>query len=554
MEATQVKSETTAAPKEDQKKLPEFKAPKKKRKWVKRVIALVVIVVIIAFLLSRCMGAGKQIISSAYLPYTASMQDMTVSVSGTGTIEPIQSYNVTTLVSGEILEAPFEEGQTVHKGDVLFRIDAKDVENNIEQLQLNVRSAQLALDDLLKTQSDNQKDRNITAKDAGIITELHVEQGDTVTVGTVIADVLDRDHMKLKVPFHAADAAGFYVGQTATVTVNGTGSTLTGTVTEIAATDEVGAGGTLVRQVTIQVNNPGVLSETSQGTASIGGAACAASSSFTYAASAQITAKASGDLDVLNVKEGDRVSVGQVIGVIAEADLDTQIENARIALENAQLSLKNAQEKLDDYTITSTIDGQVIEKNLDVGDNINGMSSSGTTVTYPAVIYDRSQLTFEMDIDEQDISQIQVGQKVEITADALDGQSFTGVVDKININGTTASGHTSYPVTVLVDGSPEELYPGMNVSAKIIVEEVGNVLVLPVEAVERGNTVLVAKEGCLDEKGNVVDVTATEERQVTLGRNDDNYIEIVDGLEEGEVILAPSPQGSNMMEAMMGMG
>ena len=43
---------------------------------------------------------------------------------------------------------------------------------------------------------------------------------------------------------------------------------------------------------------------------------------------------------------------GQVIGVISEADLETQIENARIALENAQLSLKNAQEKLEDYTIT----------------------------------------------------------------------------------------------------------------------------------------------------------------------------------------------------------
>lgn len=554
MEATQVKSETTAAPSQEPKKLPEFKAPKKKRKWGKRVIVLAVIAAIIVFLLSRCMGAGRQIISSAYLPYTAAMQNMTVSVSGTGTIEPIQSYKVTTLVSGEILEAPFEEGQTVHKGDVLFRIDAKDVENNIEQLQLNVRSAQLALDDLLKTRSDNQKDRNITAKDAGVITELYVEQGDTVAAGTVIADVLDRDHMKLKVPFHTADAAGFYVGQTATVTVNGTGATLTGTVDEIAATDEVGAGGTLVRQVTILVNNPGVLSETSQGTASIGGNACAAGAAFTYASSAQITAKAAGDLDVLNVKEGDRVSVGQVIGVISEADLDTQIENARIALENAQLSLKNAQEKLDDYTITSTIDGQVIEKNLDVGDNINGMASSGATVTYPAVIYDRSQLTFEMDIDEQDISQIQVGQKVEITADALDGQSFTGVVDKININGTTASGHTSYPVTVLVDGSPEALYPGMNVSAKIIVEEVGSVLALPVEAVERGNTVLVATPECMDEKGNVVDVTAAQARQVTLGRNDDNYIEIVDGLEEGEVVLAPSPQGSSMMEAMMGMG
>ena len=554
MEATQTKPAAPAAPAaEPEKQTPKFKAPKKKRKWVRRLVIILVIVALLVFLLSRCMGAGQQILSSAYLPYTAEMRDMTVSVSGTGTIEPVQSYKVTTLVSGEILEAPFEEGQTVQKGDVLFRIDARDLESNIQQLQLNVRSAQLALDDLLETQSDNRKDRNVKAEDSGVITKLYVDQGDSVTVGTPIADVLDRDHMKLKVPFHSADARNFYIGQAAAVTVSGTAETVTGTVDEIAATDEVGPGGTLVRQVTILVNNPGVLSETSQGSASVGGVACASGAAFTYASSAQITAKASGDLDTLSVKEGDRVSEGQIIGVIAEADLDTQIENARIALENAQLSLQNAQDKLEDYTITSTITGEVIEKNLDVGDNINGMSSSGSAVTYPAVIYDRSELTFDMAIDEKDISKIQVGQKVEITADALDSQSFTGVVDKVNINGTTVNGNTSYPVTVKVDGAPEELYPGMNVSAKIIVEEAGSVLTLPVEAVERGDTVLVALPGCLDENGVISDLSATEERQVTLGRNDDNYIEIVDGLEEGDIVLALSPQGSSIMSAM-GMG
>ena len=124
---------------------------------------------------------------------------------------------------------------------------------------------------------------------------------------------------------------------------------------------------------------------------------------------------------------------------------------------------------------------------------------------------------------------------------------------KVNINGTTVNGNTSYPVTVKVDGAPEELYPGMNVSARILVEDAGSVLVLPVEAVERGDTVLVALEGCLDEQGNVVDSTAVEERKVTLGRNNDDYIEIVDGLEEGEVVLAPSPQGSSVMQAMMEM-
>lgn len=554
MEATQTKPAAPAAPAaEPEKQTPKFKAPKKKRKWVKRLVIILVIVAMLVFLLSRCMGAGQQILSSAYLPYTAQTRDMTVSVSGTGTIEPVQSYKVTTLVSGEILEAPFEEGQTVQKGDVLFRIDARDLESNIQQLQLNVRSAQLALDDLLKTQSDNRKDRNVKAEDSGVITKLYVDQGDSVTVGTPIADVLDRDHMKLKVPFHSADAKNFYIGQAATVTVSGTAETVTGTVDEIAATDEVGPGGTLVRQVTILVNNPGVLSETSQGSASVGGAVCASGAAFTYASSAQITAKASGDLDTLSVKEGDRVSEGQIIGVIAEADLDTQIENARIALENAQLSLQNAQDKLEDYTITSNITGEVIEKNLDVGDNINGMSSSGSTVTYPAVIYDRSELVFDMAIDEKDIGKIQVGQKVEITAGALDDQSFTGVVDKVNINGTTVNGNTSYPVTIKVDGAPEELYPGMNVSAKIIVEEAGSVLTLPVEAVERGDTVLVALPGCLDENGAIFDLSATEERQVTLGRNDDNYIEIVDGLEEGDIVLALSPQGSSIMSAM-GMG
>ena len=557
MEATQVKTETTAET-GAAKKTPQLKPPRKKRKWVKRLIILLVIVAVLAFLLSRCMGAGQQVLSSVYLPYTAEKREMTVSVSGTGTIEPIQAYRVTTLVSGEILEAPFEEGQTVHKGDVLFRIDASNVENNIEQLQLNVRSAQLALDDLLETQRDNQKDRSITADDSGVITEVHVDAGDDVTVGTVIADVLDRDHMKLKVPFHASDAAGLRVGQPATVTVNGTAETIQGTVDAIAATDEVGPGGTLVRQVTILVNNPGVLSDSSQGTASVGGAACASGAAFTYASSGQIVAEASGELESLTIQEGDRVSEGQLVGTVAEADLDSQIENARITLENAQLSLRNAQEQLDDYTITSTIDGEVIEKNLDVGDNISGLSSSGSSTAYAAVIYDRSELTFDMDIDERDISQIQVGQKVEITADALDGESFTGVVDKININGNTTSGNTTsgnttYPVTVKVDGSPEELYPGMNVSARIIVEEVGNVLTLPVEAVERGDTVLVAQEGCLDENGTIVDISATESRQVTLGRNDDDYIEIVDGLEEGDVVVALSPQGSSLMSAM-GMG
>ena len=481
MEATQVKPETTVAPPEGPgKKSPQLTPPKKKRKWVKRLVILLVIAALLVLALSRCMSAGTQVLSSAYLPYTAAMHDMTVAVSGTGTIEPIQSYKVTTLVSGEILEAPFEEGQTVHKGDVLFRIDASDVENNIEQLQLNVQSAQLALNDLLKTQSDNQKDRNVKADDAGVITELHVDRGDSVTVGTVIADVLDRDHMKLKVPFHSADASGFYVGQAATVTVNGTAETVGGTVESIAATDEVGPGGTLVRQVTILVNNPGVLSETSQGTASVGGAACASGSSFTYASSSQITAKAAGDLDVLNVKEGDRVSKGQVIGVISEADLETQIENARIALENAQLSLKNAQEKLEEatkelekYNAVAPIDGTVLQCSLTEGQEV----SSGQGIT----IADTSQMIIEIQVDERNARYIKAGMMVDINQY---GTPYVGIVESVSMTASGENGVASIPAVVTVDNYDGSMIPGTYAEYSFVASESEDCLTVPVQAVK----------------------------------------------------------------------
>ncbi|NCB63039.1 MAG: HlyD family efflux transporter periplasmic adaptor subunit [Clostridia bacterium] len=563
MESTELKQDLSASPvpapaEAPGKKQKAVKAPtpKKKRKWLKRVITVVVIAALAVLILRGCMAGGASVTAGSYIPAVSAKQDMLVSVTGTGTIEPNNSYKVTTLIKGEVLEAPFEEGQTVHKGDLLFRIDSKDLENSIQQMELSLRSAELSYNDMLKQQSDNTRDRNIKANAAGVITKLYVDPGDTVAAGAPIADILDRDNMKLTVPFHSAQAAAFYVGQGAAVSVDGTTNTLTGTVDSIAATDMVGAGGTLVRNVTIKVVNPGALSDASSGTATIGSSACAQSAKFEYGASKQLIAKMSGEVQTLNVKESDRVSDGQTVGVFKDVSMATQVENARIAVENAKLNLQNAKDKLEDYSVTSTIDGTVIEKNVTVGDNIDGTASTTAGVTYPAVIYDLSGLTFDLKIDELDINKIKVGQEVKITADALSGRTFTGRVDKVNINGTTTSGYTTYPVTILVDGTPDDLYPGMNVSAKIVVEDAGTVLSVPVDAVQRGSGaegdyVFVAGAGALDDKGSLVNPAALEKRTVTLGRNDSDNIEILSGLEEGETVYIPN-SASNAMAMMMG--
>ena len=559
MESTDLKqsSPDTSAPATQAPPKPvKVPMPRKKKKWIKRVIVLVVLIAVVVFLLRSCSGGSTALTSGIYLPSTASTQDLVVSVSGTGAIEPLHSYKVTTLVKGEVLEAPFEEGQTVHKGDLLFRIDSTDVETSIEQAQLSLESARLNYQQLLKNQDDSHKNATVEANATGVITKLYVDEGDMVSAGAPIADILDRDNMKLKVPFHSADAAGFYVGQSATVTVDGTMETLPGTIDTIAATDSVGPGGTLVRDITIVVRNPGALTDTSMGTASIGTASSASSGTFAYGESKQVVAKTSGELTSLTVKEGDRVMEDQVMGGFDETDMETQIENAAIQVQNAELTLKNAQDRLEDYSITSTIDGTVIEKNYDVGDTLDTSNASTTGIAYPAVIYDMSALTFDISVNELDINKIQVGQKVEITADAVEGETFTGVVDKVNINGTTTNGSTNYPVTVLVDGTPEELKPGMNVSAKIIVEDAGSVLCVPVEAVSRGadgtSLVKVAGEGALDENGNVVDPSKLEDRVVTLGRSDDTYIEILSGLEDGETVYIYQAAGTNFMATMMG--
>lgn len=531
----------------EQDSAPTWKAPKKKRRWPKIVIAVVVVLALVFFFVIRPMlGAGKDLLAGAYLTSTSQMQEMTVSVSSTGTIQPIDSYNVSGMVTGEVLEAPFEVGDQVEKGDVLYRIDPGSAETALQQAQLSVQQAQLNYNSI----ADGLAPK---ASGAGVVQQLHVKKGDMVAAGSPIADISDTSTMTLTLPFQSADAARISVGQAATVTLAGTLETLPGTVESVASADLVGNGGALVRQVKIRVQNPGALTTATTATARVGDIACAGSGTFEASLSQTITATGSGEVVSVNTSVGSWVSAGQVLVNLGGASAETSLENASLSLQNAQLSLQNAQDALDNYTITAPISGTVIEKNFKAGDTIdnNSLTAAGGTL---AVLYDMSTLTFEMKIDEKDINKIQAGQEVTITADAVEGVTFSGVVDTVNINGTTVSGQTNYPVTVVIN-DPQDLKPGMNVSADIIVERAGTVLCVPVDAVNRGSdkpTVQVAGEGALDEQGNVIDPSKLETREVTLGRNDTDNIEITSGLKEGEVVVWVN-EVSNPLAAMMGM-
>lgn len=319
-----------------------------------------------------------------------------------------------------------------------------------------------------------------------------------------------------------------------------TGERFGGTIQEISSVQQVGTGGTLTHEVSILVQNPGGLTEGMFATAEAGGFVCAGSGTFEYRHSENILAEVNGDVASLLVKEGDIVSRGQSLMQLSSSSVQNN-------LKNAQLNLDNAQAQLDEYTITSPIAGTVIEKKFEKGDTID----SNNNASEMAIIYDMTQLEFTMNIDELDVGKLEVGQKVQITCDALEGQQFEGYVSKISINGKSSNGVTTYPVTVKLD-EYGNLLPGMNVNAEIIVSNAENVLTVPVGAVMRGNLIMVeGTESSVEAPAGQTTPEGYVWREVELGVNDDEYIEIVSGLQEGEMIAVPA---NGMMQNQGGFG
>ena len=549
MQTQQTTPETRQEPSTSAPETPIFEPGSKKRKKRRRIIAIAVVVVLAALLIvPRLAGGGPaNTPQSSYVLDTVSRRDITVVVSGSAALEPADSYVVNALVGGEILSADFEEGDVVEKGALLYQIDTGDVENSIERSRLSVERAQMSYDQAL----DGRDDLVIEANESGVIVELMVEEGDSISMGQTIASIRDSATMTLRLPFPSDDAQSFTIGQAATVTLDSTFETLNGTVTEIAPVDEVLAGNVMVRNVIIEVQNPGGIAPQSMASAMVGTAACTQSAAFEYQAETTVTASVAGTVDALLVQEGDSVVKNQAILRLESDSLDDSIRSAELSLRDAQLSLQSTIDQLDNYSITSPIAGTIVEKNYKQGDKLDNSSALSDSL---CTIFDLSYLTLTLNVDELDVAKIEVGQEVAVTAEAVEGQSYRGVVTKVNINGTTMGGVTSYPVTVRIDET-DGLLPGMNVDVEIEVQSETGVLAVPVSAVERGNRVLVKTGETVEGAGTTLDENGLpvgyEYREVTLGINDDDYIQITGGLEEGDEIAYAAYQGNSLLEQMM---
>lgn len=526
-----------------------FKLPKiKKPKHPVRSIALIVAIAFAGRYAYTVLNPAQSAADITFIESVAEIRDIQNTLTGTGTLMPINEYSVTTLARGEVLTDTFEEDDYVEEGQILYTIDSSDVEQTIEKNQISLAQSQLSYNSVL----EDLANLTIEASKSGAIVEVNVEVGDDVSNGTVIATIRDSATMVLTVPFNSADAQTFSIGQTATVTLDSSFETLTGTVSEIDGVDTVLTGNQVIRYVTINVSNPGALSQSSIASANINGIACTTGGTFDYNAETDITAETSGEVVSLSISVGSLVSKNQVVCVLSNTSTENQVTNSALSLQTTQLTLDNSIEELEDYTITSPISGTVVTKEIQAGDNIDSTSS----VSSLALIYDLSALKFELSLDELDANTVAVGQEVEISVDALDGEIFTGYITKISVAGTTANGATTYPVTVELTEFSDDLLPGMNIDASIIIEESAGAVSVPIGAVQRGDVVYIKDDGTStasketeeSEEGAGARAgggTVSEVPDgyiavpVVTGISDGTYIEILSGISEGDTVYIP---------------
>ena len=231
---------------------------------------------------------------------------------------------------------------------------------------------------------------------------------------------------------------------------------------------------------------------------------------------------------------------------VAQSKLGFDVNAAKFANADSAISAAKIKENAAylDYqdvsgSIVSPAAGIINNLTLTAGSTMTASTSQSTTTgsTYASsqnIGFIRSannQYQAKVSLTEVDAPKVQAGQKVNITMDAHSDKAFTGTVLAVDVSGSSSSGVSSYPATILMDATELAIYPNMSVSATIITDIESDVLLANSTAITTSNgesTVQVMKDG--------KPVTTI----IEIGGSNDTQTIIVSGISEGDTIVTGS--------------
>lgn len=264
--------------------------------------------------------------------------------------------------------------------------------------------------------------------------------------------------------------------------------------------------------------------------------------------------------------------------LISQADYDQAIfnyENSKAALISAMSNHARSRVNLDYATITSPIDGVVLNRAVEEGQTV---AASFSTPELFTIVNDLTQMEVQTSVDEADIGKVKLGQRVEFSVDAYPEMNFTGNVSELRLQPVTTNNVVTYDVILSAPNPDKKLMPGMTATATIFVEEKDYALILSGKALRFNPDpeylqkmladknapngadavpAVTSQPAGIMQQGMIVndqntrtvwlknDDTGLRRCKIKTGIDNGTSVEIVSGLEEGDEVVISMSGGSD---------
>jgi HlyD family secretion protein len=412
---------------------------RKKLPWRAIAASILALAIIIAgVLIYRARAAG----SVAYVTTPVVQQDLVQTVTATGTVNPQNTIDVGTQVSGTISEVDVDYNSKVKKGQVLARIDPAALKEALSSSQ-----AQLA-----------------QAKAVAAAAQT------TATSSTIGIQTADANAVAAAATARAAQATALSNEQAIAAADSGIGKAQSAEqVAQLTVTrDNTLLAQGYVAQATVDSDKANLVAAQSAVQAAVTAAQQARSEEAASVAQAQASTAQTASL-------GD---TAQAQSAVAAGSADTAQANiAAIGIQEA--NVEQAETNLKNSVITSPVDGTVIARDVSVGTTV---AASLQTPTLFAIAQNLNKMEVDLAVGEPDIGSVKDGEAVNFTVLAYPARTFHGVISQVRKDPVVTSNVVTYDTVVLVNNDDQALLPGMTANATIGVQKASNALIVPLSA------------------------------------------------------------------------
>lgn len=492
-----------------------------RRKVVRTVIIVIAVIAALLVLLvlnlrrsveKKFAAAEKEVLTYEVKPGT-----IHTLVTGSGVLAQVDEEEITVPAGVEIDEVFPEAGDIVSKGDLLAKVDMASVMSALSDTQSQLKT----LDRSINSAKDDTVSTSITAGVSGRVKKIYAEAGDDVSAcmaknGALALLSLD-GYLAVDI-----EAEGLGRGDSVSVALPD-GSLYTGVVEEVRK-----------GQTTVLVTDDGPLADEEVTVSDASGRTLGSGALYIHSPLA-VTGYA-GTVKTVSARENAKVSSGSGLFTLTDTKTSANYDALLRQREDLEETFLDLLTIYRDGAVLAKMDALVSSVEYDE-DTFSSAVENQILTLYP-----QKQMSITISVDETDILSLKEGQEAEIEVSSVSEDTFTGTVTEISKVADTSTGVTRYSAEVTLDRE-EGMLAGMTANVNVRIQGTENALIIPVDALHQ-NSASYYVYTAYDSEAHRYDGRV----EVTIGMQNDDYVEITSGLNEGDTVYYTESESFSIMD------